>query len=81
MDAQRNVNVRLSYLQRKGLQHRDVRIIVSDDLIPRLITAPDVKTSALIRYQLQMWLDNYRVEIFDSTVLLKQARWCALSSD
>lgn len=61
-----------SHLQRQGLQHGHVRLVVRNYFVSRLVPTSHMKTSALIRDQLQVWLHHYRVEIFDTTVVLQQ---------
>lgn len=60
-----------SYLQRQRLQHCYLSLVVRYNFVSSLVAAPYVKTSALIRDQLQVWLHHYRVKILDTAVLLK----------
>lgn len=46
-------------------------LIVRYHFVPRLISASHVETPALIRDQLQVRLDNYRVEVLDTSVVLR----------
>lgn len=66
-----NINGAFLYLEWQRLQHRYSRLIVRNDFVSSLVAAPDMETSALVRHQLQMRLDDYRVEIFDTTIVLK----------
>lgn len=58
------------YLKWQGLQHRHVGLIVRYYLVSRLISASHVKTSALVRDQLQVWLHHDSVEVLDTAVVL-----------
>lgn len=66
---------RTLYLQRQRLHHGHVGLIVRYDFVARLVSASHVKTPALVRDQLQVWLHHNGVEVFDTTVLLKQREW------
>lgn len=46
-------------------------LIVRYHFVPRLVSASHVETPALIRDQLQVRLDNYRVEVLDASVVLR----------
>lgn len=47
-------------------------LVVRYHFVSRLVSTSDVKTPALVRDQLQVWLHNYRIEVLDTTVVLKQ---------
>lgn len=49
-------------------------LVVRYDFVARLVSASHVKTPALVRDQLQVWLDHNSVEVLDTTVLLEQRR-------
>lgn len=53
------------------MQHGHVGLVVRHHFVPRLISASHVKTPALIRDQLEMRLDDYRVEVLDTSVVLR----------
>lgn len=53
------------------MQHGHVGLIVRYHFVPRLVSASHVETPALIRDQLQVRLDNYRVEVLDASVVLR----------
>lgn len=46
-------------------------LVVRYDFVARLVSTSHVKTSALVRDQLQVWLHYYGVEVLDTTVLLR----------
>lgn len=47
-------------------------LVVRYDFVARLVSASHVKAPALVRDQLQVWLDHDGVEVLDTTVLLEQ---------
>ena len=53
------------------MQHGHVGLIVRYHFVSRLVSASHVETPALIRDQLQVRLDNYRVEVLDTSVVLR----------
>lgn len=53
------------------MQHGHVGLVVRHHFVPRLISASHVKTPALIRDQLEVRLDDYRVEVLDTSVVLR----------
>lgn len=48
---------------------------VDDTVIPRAVLAPDVKTSALIRDQLEMRLDNDGIIVLYTAIVLRQKNY------
>lgn len=53
------------------MQHGHVGLIVRYHFVSRLVSASHMETPALIRDQLQVRLDNYRVEVLDTSVVLR----------
>jgi len=51
-----------------------VGLIVRYDFVARLVSASHVKAPALVRDQLQVRLNYYSVEVFDTTIVLQNKR-------
>lgn len=48
---------------------------VDNTVIPRAVLAPDVETSALIRDQLEVRLDNDGIVVLDTSIVLRQKNY------